>query len=64
MTVKLRLRDKTFDVKAGQTLRRSLEIAGVPLEAVLAIRAGELLTEDELLRDGEEIKLVAVASGG
>jgi sulfur carrier protein ThiS len=53
-----------FEVTAGMTVRHSLEKAGVPLESVLAIRAGEMLTEDEILHDGEEIKLVAVVSGG
>lgn len=64
MTVKLILRDKTFEVKPGMTLRHSLEKAGVSLEAVLAIREGEMLTEEEILNDGEVVKLVAVISGG
>ena len=64
MTVRLILRSKMFEVTAGMTVRHSLEKAGVPLESVLAIRAGEMLTEDEILHSGEEIKLVAVVSGG
>ena len=64
MVVKLILRSKLFEVTPGMTLRHSLEKAGVPLESVLAIRAGDMLTEDEILHDGEEIKLVAVVSGG
>jgi sulfur carrier protein ThiS len=31
---------------------------------VLAVRQGKLITEDVILEDGEEIKLVAVISGG
>lgn len=64
MAVKLVLRDKIFEVKPGMTLRHSLEKAGVSLESVLAIRNGEMLTEEEILNDGEVIKLVAVISGG
>jgi sulfur carrier protein ThiS len=64
MSVKLVLRDKTFEVKPGMTLRHSLEKANVPLESVLAIRDGELLTDEEILNDGERIKLIAVVSGG
>jgi sulfur carrier protein ThiS len=31
---------------------------------VLATREGELITDDEILRPGETIRLVAVISGG
>jgi sulfur carrier protein ThiS len=41
-----------------------LEKIGVPAESVLPTREGELLTEDEILKDGDVIKLVAVISGG
>jgi len=64
MAVKLVLRGKEFEVKAGMTLFHALEKIGVNAETVLAIRNGELITEDELLHEGEVIKLVAVISGG
>lgn len=63
-TVKIILRNKEFEVKAGMTLRHALEKIGVNREAVLATRNGELITDDEVLRAGELIKLVAVISGG
>ncbi len=64
MSVTLILRGKEYQVKANQTVKKALQEAGIPPETVLATRAGELLTEDEVLRDGEVIKLVAVISGG
>lgn len=64
MTVRLILRNETREVRAGMTLRDALIQAGILPETVLALRRGELITEDELLRDGEEIRLVAVISGG
>ncbi len=64
MSVTLILRGKEYHVKANQTVKQALKEAGIPLETVLATREGELLTEDEILRDGEVIKLVAVISGG
>jgi sulfur carrier protein ThiS len=64
MTVKLILRDKEYQVKAGITVRRALEVIGVPRESVLITREGTLITEDELLKEGETIKLVSVISGG
>ena len=64
MTVKLILRDEEFEVRAGMTLLHALEKIDVQPEAVLATRDGEMITEDEILREGETIKLIAVISGG
>lgn len=64
MTVKLILRRKEYELKSGMTLRQSLLKINLQPEAVLATRNGEMITEDEILQDGEEIKLVAVISGG
>ena len=64
MSVKLVLRDKEYEVKPGMTLLSSLEKIGVLPESVIASRAGELILEDEILKDGEVIKLIAVISGG
>lgn len=64
MSVKLVLREEEFEVKPGMTLRHSLEKIDVLPEAVLAIRDGEMITEDEILHDGEVVRLVAVISGG
>lgn len=62
--VKIILRAKEFEVKAGMTLLSALEKAQILPETVLATRGGELILEDEILRDGDVIKLVAVISGG
>ena len=64
MPVKLILRGKEYEVKPGMSLKHSLERIGVLPEAVVAIRHGEMITEEEILKDGEEVKLVAVISGG
>ena len=62
--VKITLRDQHFEVRPGMTLLSALEKIGIPCEAVLATRAGELILEDEILLDGQEIRLVSVISGG
>jgi sulfur carrier protein ThiS len=62
--VKLVLRDTEYSVRAGMTLLSALEKIQVLPETVIATRDGELILEDEILRDGEVIKLVAVISGG
>jgi sulfur carrier protein len=62
--VKLILRDTEYEVKPGMTLLSSLEKCGILSESVIAAREGELILDDEILKDGEVIKLVAVISGG
>jgi len=62
--VRLILRDRVYEVKAGMTLLAALEKANILPETVIATRDGEMILEDEILRDGEEVKLVAVISGG
>jgi sulfur carrier protein len=64
MAVKLVLRDKEYEVKPGMALRDSLLKIGLLPEATLAIRQGQMITEDEILVDGDVVKLVAVISGG
>jgi sulfur carrier protein len=64
MAVKLVLRDKEYDVKPGMTLLSSLQKIGILPESVIASRGGELILEDEILKDGEVVKLIAVISGG
>lgn len=64
MAVKLTLRDQEYEVPAGMTVRDALLKVGIPPESVLATREGELITDDEILREGDHIKLVAVISGG
>jgi sulfur carrier protein ThiS len=64
MTVQLRLRKETYQIKPGMTLRDSLLKLNINPETVLATRDGTLLTDDEILKDGEVINLVPVISGG
>lgn len=62
--VTLVLRNTKHEVKPGMTLLSSLEKIGVLPESVIAVRNGEMILEDEILKDGDEVKLVAVISGG
>ncbi len=62
--VKLILRDKEYEVKPGMTLLSSLEKCDILPESVIATRDGEMILEDEILKDGDVVKLVAVISGG
>jgi sulfur carrier protein len=62
--VKLILRNQEFEVKAGMALLDALKKSNIVPESVIATRNGEMITEDEILKDGDVIKLVAVISGG
>lgn len=64
MVAKLILRDKVYEVKAGMSLLSALQKIDVVPESVIAVRDGEMITDDEILRPGDEVKLVAVISGG
>jgi sulfur carrier protein len=64
MAVTLILRDQEHKVKPGMALRDALRKIDVLPEAVLAVREGQMITDDEILNDGEVVKLIAVISGG
>jgi len=64
MTVKLILRGQEYEVRPGMTLLASLGKIGVLSESVLATREGEMILDDEILKDGQTVKLISVISGG
>ncbi len=57
-------RDKEWQLKDGMTVRDAILKVGLDVEAVLAVREGQLINEETIIRDGDVIKLVAVVSGG
>lgn len=64
MPVKLILRNKEYEVKPGMMLLDALRKISVIPESVIATRDGEMILDDEILKDGDVVKLVAVISGG
>jgi sulfur carrier protein ThiS len=62
--IKVIYRDKTWEVRAGSTVRHVIEKVGLNPESVLALRNGKLVNEATLTQEGDVIKLVAVISGG
>ena len=62
--VKLVLRDKEFEVRAGMNLLSALKKCNIVPESVIAMVNGEMIVDDEILKDGDVVKLVAVISGG
>lgn len=62
--VKLILRDKEYIVKHGADLLAALRRSNIVPESVIATRDGEMILEDEILKDGDVIQLISVISGG
>ena len=64
MPVKLFLRNQEYEARPGMTLRDTLLKLEIQPEAVLATRQGKMITDDEVLNEGDLVKLIAVISGG
>jgi sulfur carrier protein len=64
MTAKIILRKQEFEVKHGMTIRKALQKINIEPDSVLATRDGDLVTDDEIIKENDEIKLVPVISGG
>jgi len=64
--VKVRLRnpDREVDVAGGRPVRAVLDELGVDPDTVLVIRAGELVTRETRVDDGDELEVRPVISGG
>jgi sulfur carrier protein len=62
--VEITYREKTWQVRAGSTVRHIILDAGLNPESILAVRNGKLINEETLIQEGDTIKLVAVVSGG
>ena len=64
MPVILILRDQVFELEGTLTVNDALRKLGLSLESHLVTREGKLLNDNEVLRNGEKVKIVAVISGG
>jgi sulfur carrier protein ThiS len=64
MTAILILRKHEFVINHGMTVRKALQKLNIEPDSVLATRNGELLTDDEIVKADDVIKLVPVISGG
>ena len=64
MNIYLEQQNKNIKKKFNGSAKKLLTELGVSAQAVLIIKNGELVTEDELLKDKDEVKLLSVVSGG
>jgi sulfur carrier protein ThiS len=66
MTITFILRKQEIALEVENTImvKDALQRLGYSTETHLVVKDGELLNENEPLRDGDRVKLVAVISGG
>jgi thiamine biosynthesis protein ThiS len=64
LAMQITFRDKNWELKAGTTARDTLKKIGVDPESVLVVVNGKLVTDDVILKEDDQVKLVAVVSGG
>jgi sulfur carrier protein ThiS len=62
--VKVRYRDQEWEMDRRMTVREVIEAVDLAPETVLAVREGELLSQDTVLEAGDELRLLTVISGG
>jgi len=62
--VKIVYRDQEWELEGRRRVREAIEEVGLNPQTVLAIREDKLLTEDVVLGESDELRLVAVISGG
>ncbi len=62
--VTLKYRNQQWELPAGMTARDAIKKTGLLPESVLIVVDGELQTDDVILKPGQQVKLVAVVSGG
>ncbi len=64
MTAQIILRKQEFEVKHGMTVRKALQKLDIEPDSVLITINGDLITDDEIIKENSVIKLVPVISGG
>ena len=64
MTAKIILRNEEYEINHGMTVRKALQKLNIEPDSVLVTREGELITDDEIIKLDDLIKLLPVISGG
>ena len=62
--VRVIYRDKVWEVPGRQTVREVILAVGFDPATILAVRHGQLALDSELLDEDDEVRLIAIISGG
>jgi sulfur carrier protein ThiS len=64
MPAKIQYKDTFYEIRDGMTIRAALHKLDINAESVLITRNSELITDDEIMREDDHIRLIPVISGG
>ena len=64
MPVTFLLREILFELEGTITVKQALLQLRLSREAYLIVREGQLLNDNDVLRNGETVKIIHVISGG
>lgn len=64
MPIHLSLRKEELELEGTITVKEALKKFGLSSESFFMLRDGILLNENDVLRNGEHVKIIAVISGG
>lgn len=64
ITFVMRKQELVLEIENTLMVKDALKRLGFSIETHLVVKEGELLNENEPLRDGDRLKLVPVISGG
>jgi sulfur carrier protein len=64
MTVHLSHPERDLDIRGPKRVKDLLRELNLVVEAHLVIRGDDLVTEDEMLRDSDQVEIRPVISGG
>jgi sulfur carrier protein ThiS len=62
--MKIRYRDEEWEIEGPLTVRQAIQEVGLSSKSLLTVRDGKVITDDTMLDEDDEIKLLAVISGG
>lgn len=62
--MKIVYREKEWELEGSKTLKQAIEQVGLSHRRVLALRDGRVVHKDTVLKEDDEVKLIAVISGG
>ncbi len=62
--MQITFREQKWELKGGMTARDAIKKIGLDPEGVLVVVNGKLSTDDVILKEEDQVKLVAVVSGG
>ncbi|MDY7077332.1 MAG: MoaD/ThiS family protein [Chloroflexota bacterium] len=62
--MKIIYREEEWELQGRRRVRDVIEEVGLIPQTVLAVRDGKLLTGDVMLDEDDEVRLIAVVSGG